>query len=309
MKINQGLPKIGIISGILAVALTSPVTAEDMGYASGTGGSAVSNNYGECWRTDSSSAKPNTDCKMPAPAPEPPPPAPVKAAPPPAPTEKGYALTAGNVGVMNAYGECWRLGTSSPKPERICEEAKAAVDPDSDGDGVPDSRDHCPDTPAGAKVNAYGCHKVEDPDSDGDGVKDSMDKCPDTVQGVEVDANGCEIIDKIVIGDVHFAFDKATLASSARGILDDAVAKLRRNMQYIRQIFVSGHTDSTGPEAYNQGLSERRAGSVGAYLTEHGIDSDAVSSEGQGETSPVADNGTRDGRAQNRRVEIDVDMK
>jgi OOP family OmpA-OmpF porin len=72
------------------------------------------------------------------------------------------------------------------------------------------------------------------------------------------------------------------------------------------RVEVGGHTDSTGPEAYNLGLSERRAGSVADYLSANGIDASRLTVVGFGEANPVADNGTRDGRAQNRRTELNV---
>jgi len=69
---------------------------------------------------------------------------------------------------------------------------------------------------------------------------------------------------------------------------------------------LSGHTDSVGTEAYNQGLSERRVASVKAYIVKKGIDGGRVSGQGFGESKPIADNKTREGRAKNRRVEIKV---
>ncbi|HEY8330368.1 MAG TPA: OmpA family protein, partial [Pseudomonas sp.] len=72
-------------------------------------------------------------------------------------------------------------------------------------------------------------------------------------------------------------------------------------------IKVNGHTDSTGTDAYNQGLSERRAASVVDYLVSQGVAQDKLSSEGFGESKPVADNSSKEGRAENRRVEIMVD--
>jgi OOP family OmpA-OmpF porin len=69
---------------------------------------------------------------------------------------------------------------------------------------------------------------------------------------------------------------------------------------------LEGHTDSIGTEQYNQGLSERRAASVRDYLQKKGVDSGRITSRGFGESKPIADNKTRDGRAKNRRVEIRV---
>ena len=74
----------------------------------------------------------------------------------------------------------------------------------------------------------------------------------------------------------------------------------------LEVVIAVGHTDSTGPEAYNQGLSVRRAEAVKAYLVSKGIEANRVYTEGKGEKQPVADNRTRDGRAKNRRVEIEV---
>lgn len=107
---------------------------------------------------------------------------------------------------------------------------------------------------------------------------------------------------KITIGDIHFDFDKATLKDSARGILDAVASQITGAGS--SSVNVIGYTDSTGPEAYNQGLSRRRANSVKAYLESKGVSN--VSASGAGEANPVADNGTRNGRAQNRRVEIDA---
>ena len=83
--------------------------------------------------------------------------------------------------------------------------------------------------------------------------------------------------------------------------LDAVIAKLK-GTQADESVQVIGHTDSTGPEAYNQGLSERRAQAAADYMSSKGVGNISVS--GMGESAPVADNGTREGRAMNRRVEI-----
>ena len=167
---------------------------------------------------------------------------------------------------------------------------------DTDGDGVPDYMDECPGTPAGVEVNASGCPL----DSDGDGVPDYMDQCPNTPAGAEVNALGCEA--DVVLDDVNFEFDSATLTSEAEMILDGVAAKLSANENvYVR---LEGHTDSTGPEAYNLDLSQRRADSVRDYLAAHGIDPSHIRATGYGEEQPIATNETRAGRAENRRVEL-----
>jgi outer membrane protein OmpA-like peptidoglycan-associated protein len=109
---------------------------------------------------------------------------------------------------------------------------------------------------------------------------------------------------RIVLRGVNFAVDSARIESTAEALLDVAVQVLRENSDI--RVEVAGHTDSTGSDAYNQGLSERRARSVVNYLVRKGIDGARLSSVGFGESQPVADNATQDGRAQNRRVELNV---
>lgn len=183
-----------------------------------------------------------------------------------------------------------------------CGKPKAKPVMDSDGDGVNDDKDRCPGTPKGVTVDADGCGI----DSDGDGVADYEDACPGTPRGNRVDTRGCEFITKITVPGVNFDFDRATLKDSAKAILDDAAAQINRNANAVKSVNVTGYTDSTGPEAYNQALSERRANSVKSYLEGKGVSN--VSAKGAGESNPIADNKTREGRAMNRRVEIDVNM-
>jgi outer membrane protein OmpA-like peptidoglycan-associated protein len=109
---------------------------------------------------------------------------------------------------------------------------------------------------------------------------------------------------KIVLRGVNFDFDKATLRPDAKPILDEAVRTLKEEASL--QISIEGHTDGTGTDAYNQGLSERRAAAVRDYLAAAGIDPGRLTVVGYGESRPVASNDTDDGRAQNRRVELRV---
>ena len=104
--------------------------------------------------------------------------------------------------------------------------------------------------------------------------------------------------------DAFFDFDKSVLKPEGRAKLDDLVSKIRDvNLEVIIAV---GHTDSIGSDAYNQRLSVRRAEAVKAYLVSKGIERNRVYTEGKGEKQPVADNKTREGRAKNRRVEIEV---
>ncbi|MDD2609759.1 MAG: OmpA family protein [Giesbergeria sp.] len=104
--------------------------------------------------------------------------------------------------------------------------------------------------------------------------------------------------------DAFFDFDKAVLKPAGKAKLDDVIAKVKGlNLEVIIAV---GHTDSVGSDAYNQKLSMRRSEAVKAYLVSKGIEKNRVYTEGKGEKQPVADNKTKDGRAKNRRVEIEV---
>jgi outer membrane protein OmpA-like peptidoglycan-associated protein len=109
---------------------------------------------------------------------------------------------------------------------------------------------------------------------------------------------------QIVLRGINFDFDKSNIKPEAEPVLDAAVEVLKENPGV--NIRVAGYTDSTGPDAYNQGLSERRAKSVRDYLVAHGIEASRLTAVGFGEADPVASNDTKDGRAQNRRVTLDV---
>jgi outer membrane protein OmpA-like peptidoglycan-associated protein len=174
---------------------------------------------------------------------------------------------------------------------------------------------------AAAGVGAAYCWVHGDGDEDGDGVPDSRDKCPGTPKGTPVDANGCPPPapapmpvaaepaplpkeETIVIRNVHFEFDKATLTAADRAQLDTVATRLKTEATTAR-LSVSGHTDSVGRDAYNQRLSEQRAKAVTDYLVSSGVPrASVVSVKGMGEAQPVADNNTADGRAMNRRTEI-----
>ncbi|MDX9667207.1 OmpA family protein [Pseudomonas sp. P5_152] len=169
----------------------------------------------------------------------------------------------------------------------------------------------------GGLAAAY-CWVHGDGDEDGDGVLDSRDKCPGTPKGVQVDANGCpppepvveEVVvvkeETIVIRDVHFQFDSAKLTEADKTKLETIASRLKQEAA-TAQLTVTGHTDSVGSDAYNEKLSDKRAHSVVEYLIEEGVPrASFVSVQGAGESQPVADNKTADGRAMNRRTEIKI---
>ncbi len=112
-------------------------------------------------------------------------------------------------------------------------------------------------------------------------------------------------VEKVTLkGDTLFDFDKSVVKPEGKIVLD-RLADQAKSMN-LEVIIAVGHADWTGPEAYNQKLSERRAEAVKAYLISKGIPAGKLYTEGKGETQPVADNKTREGRAKNRRVEVEV---
>ncbi|SFM59308.1 OmpA family protein [Marinobacter pelagius] len=190
--------------------------------------------------------------------------------------------------------------------------AGAAVDstgcePDADMDGVADARDACPNTPEGADVDARGCEL----DSDNDGVVNSKDQCPNTTAGAEVDATGCEgVTETIETFEIEVKFP--TNSSVIGDTYDDEIRRvadfLNENPETIVEI--AGHTDSMGEADYNQFLSQRRAEAVAERLTGPlGVDPERVNAIGYGEEAPIASNDTAEGRAENRRVEARIQVR
>lgn len=184
---------------------------------------------------------------------------------------------------------------------------------DSDGDGVVDGVDMCADTPMGAVVDARGCPV----DSDKDGVYDGLDQCPGTDPDTFVDDKGCplevtetveQLLDTGMIrtSDVRFRSGSAEL-NTADTVKLDEIGRTLVQWPELR-LELSGHTDSQGSEAFNQKLSQDRAQAVLDYLVAKfpSIDANQFTVIGYGESIPIADNSTVQGRAENRRVEFKV---
>jgi outer membrane protein OmpA-like peptidoglycan-associated protein/opacity protein-like surface antigen len=151
-------------------------------------------------------------------------------------------------------------------------------------------------------------------DKDNDGIPDSIDDCPETPGGLEM--RGCPtdiIIDitpaekaalEAAIYGVQFETGKSTLLTTSYPILDKIVELMMKHPAYGLKI--KGHTDNSGDDALNQKLSEARATACFNYLSEKGVSAARMTAQGYGETSPVADNGTPEGRTKNRRVEFEL---
>lgn len=208
--------------------------------------------------------------------------------------------------------------------------APVVVDGDDDKDGVLNSVDQCIYTPEGTPVNAQGCAL----DDDKDGVSNNLDQCLETPFGEEVDAKGCSLDDdrdgvvnakdqclKTPIGvvvnsdgcmktinlHVNFDHDSAVVRKDQMKEINAYANFLTTYTNYNSKIV--GYTDSLGSDAYNQKLSERRAESVKNVLIQEGVDASRLTSAGMGEANPVADNSTKEGRAQNRRIEAEMTLK
>ncbi len=179
---------------------------------------------------------------------------------------------------------------------------KADGCPDSDNDGVPNYFDKCPDKPG---LSIYsGC-----PDTDGDGLDDFNDRCP-TMAG-PVENKGCpkiadadrKILD-VAMRAVQFDLGKSTLKSTSYQILNQVIDIMIKYPDY--NLMISGHTDNTGSASKNQRLSSERAKACYDYLKAQGISESRMSYVGYGESRPIADNSTLNGRALNRRVEFNL---
>ncbi|MGB1221804.1 MAG: OmpA family protein, partial [Alcanivoracaceae bacterium] len=156
-------------------------------------------------------------------------------------------------------------------------------------------------SPAGEQV-APAVQPVTTPgDSDADGVPDESDLCPDSAPGETVNSSGCSV-GSVTMENILFASNSALLTQQGREAVEELAQILKRYPD--RPARIEAHTDSQGAAAFNLRLSAQRARSVFEALVEYGVDPARLSSQGLGETQPVADNSTAEGRARNRRVEL-----
>lgn len=189
---------------------------------------------------------------------------------------------------------------------------------DSDYDGVGDLFDKCPFTPAGVVVSGAGCPL----DTDQDSVYDYVDKCP-LQKGTKAN-NGCPEIERAtviakptiqltaeeqkilqdVFENLEFATGKWIIKAVSFPSLDKLATMMITKPNYSLKI--SGHTDAVGSEKSNQTLSVNRANAVKAYLNKRGVSKNKIEARGYGESQPIADNNTEEGRQRNRRVEFNI---
>ncbi|MCB0477551.1 MAG: OmpA family protein [Crocinitomicaceae bacterium] len=180
--------------------------------------------------------------------------------------------------------------------------------PDTDGDGLLDKDDRCP-YKAGPIAN-HGCPYS---DTDKDGIIDSKDDCPMTpgVASTEPGMNGCPVIEKEIEEILKTAFDNLEFQTARAIILEESFASLDELAAVLAKkpnwtLVIAGHTDNQGAAQSNLILSKKRAEAVKAYLVEKGANGDKLVVEYYGETKPIADNNTPEGRQKNRRVEMTI---
>jgi outer membrane protein OmpA-like peptidoglycan-associated protein len=186
------------------------------------------------------------------------------------------------------------------------EDEDGCPDEDNDKDSLLDAGDACP-TEAGPAENR-GC---PDKDRDGDTVVDRLDNCPDEA-GTTAN-QGCKAKQLVVITKdqlkildlIYFKTGKAIIERKSNKLLNN-VASVLTNHPEIKKIRIEGHTDSQGSDSVNKKLSQDRAEAVANYLSKQGISADRLEPIGFGEEKPIADNLTKAGRAENRRVEFNI---
>jgi len=206
-------------------------------------------------------------------------------------------------GLLDPDDEC----PNEPEDFDGFEDEDGCPDLDNDADGILDVDDACPNEPGPPETN--GC---PDPDRDGDGVPDRIDNCPDEPgtlanqgcqdpQLVQITKGQLKILEK-----VFFPLNSARIVPRAFPLLDNVASVIQAHPE-IEQIRIEGHTDRTGRLDFNMKLSKRRAGSVVEYLVSKGVSKDRLVAEGFGPTRPIVpDAKTKAELAKNRRVEFHI---
>ncbi len=205
-------------------------------------------------------------------------------------------------GINFAFGPKAQERVVEPEPTPEPAPEPEPIDGDDDNDGVLNSVDKCPTTPAGTTVDADGC-KV-DGDDDNDGVLNSVDQCPTTPAGNVVDGDGCT---KIVNLHINFENNSYNVDNSSKIRVEEFAKFLLARPEFTAEII--GHTNSIGRESANQTLSENRANAVRDLILGYGVSAERVTAVGRGESEPIASNDTPEGLAQNRRIEAKLNRR
>ena len=214
------------------------------------------------------------------------------------------AIDSDKDGVLDQNDQCKNTPFGTKIDKNGCPLKEVSATLDSDKDGVFDQNDQCQNTLSGTKIDKNGCPLKEGAatlDSDKDGIFDQNDQCQKTPSGFKVDENGCPL--KATIND-HFLFNSDHIDSTATSEIMAFVIFMKENPLY--KATITGHTDSIGTPENNQILSERRAERVKEALVAQGIESDRLIIMGKGESMPVMSNMLEVGRAENRRIELEL---
>jgi OOP family OmpA-OmpF porin len=210
---------------------------------------------------------------------------------------KGYLVDSANNPVKSGFGLCWHTGTWTPADATVegCDDMlKPAPTP------VPAPKAAEP-APAPAPAPASPAPAAASAEAPAPAPEPAPAPAPAPVPA----AAAAPTSEKVTFeADTFFDFDKFALKPAGKARLEDLVSKLTGTD--IEVVVATGHTDSVGTDAYNQKLSMRRANAVKAFLVSKGIPADRIFTEGKGESKPVASNKTSEGRAKNRRVDVEV---
>jgi OOP family OmpA-OmpF porin len=168
---------------------------------------------------------------------------------------------------------------------------------DKDHDGIEDGKDRCSDTPIGVNVDAEGCSF----DRDQDGIKDYEDECPNSMPHAKIKADGCA---DFVSFNLFYAPRVNEITPKSMSVLEKAVGFLKEHPEY--KVKIIGHTDHVGDDEYNLKLSKDRAEDVLKLFNRKGINFNRLEAIGKGEAEPMESNDTDEGRALNRRIEVEL---
>ena len=200
----------------------------------------------------------------------------------------------------NSYGECWRNGSWTPATAAPGCDGAIVIEPKAASVNSQNSAE----SSNAPQVEQAPAAKQAPSQADAPGLQPAPASASSSAPSPAA-APAAAVSSKVTYAaDAFFDFNKSVIKPEAKAKLDDLVDKIKAvNLEVIIAV---GHTDAVGSDAYNQKLSMRRSNAVKAYLINKGVDKTRIYTEGKGEKQPVADNGTKEGRSKNRRVEIEV---